>query len=131
MANATDIPTKSASPMSTTVGCGSCSYVYNSTDGCYHRQAFGCAANCSCAPIICGLGSQLIQFLYPKSVNQSVGVLLPCTMSGSDEESCVNSLLEVLSSLKDSAAFWKKVCIGLGVLSGLLAIGLVVALVVR
>ena len=32
---------------------------------------------------------------------------------------------------KDAATFWKRVSIGLGVLSGLLAIGLVVALIYR
>jgi hypothetical protein len=131
MANATDIPRKTASPMSTSPGCGRCSYTYNITDGCYHRQSYGCSANCSCSPIICGLGSQLIQALYPGSTKQSVGVSLPCTSAGSDEEACANSLLEVIRRRKDAVIFWQRVSIGLGLLSGLLVIGLVVAVIYR
>jgi hypothetical protein len=131
MANATDTPRKTASPKSTSPGCGSCSYTYNITDGCYHRQSYGCSANCSCSPIICGLGSQLIQALYPGSAKASVGVSLPCTSAGSDEEACANSLLGVIRGLKDAATFWQRVSIGLGLLSGLLVIGLVVAVIYR
>jgi hypothetical protein len=130
MANATDTPRKTVSPMSTT-GCGNCTYSYNNTDGCYHRQSYGCSANCSCAPIICGLGSQLIQCLYPSSKKASVGVALPCSPSGSDEEASANSLLEVIRGLNGATTFWKRVSIGLGLLSGLLVIGLVVAVLYR
>jgi hypothetical protein len=131
MANATDIPRKTASPMSTSRGCGSCTYTYNSTDGCYHRQSYGCSANCSCSPIICGLGSQLIRALYPGSAKASVGVSLPCSSAGSDEEAAANSLLDVIRAIKAATTFWMRVSIGLGVLSGLLAIALVVAVIYR
>jgi hypothetical protein len=130
MANATDIPRKTAAPLSTS-GCGSCTYAYNSTDGCYHRQSFGCSANCSCSPIICGLGSQLIQALYPGSAKATVGVFLPCSSAGSDEEAAANSLLELIRGIKAATTFWFRVSIGLGVLSGLLAIGLVIAVLYR
>ncbi len=131
MANATDIPRKTASPLSTSRGCGSCTYTYNITDGCYHRQSYGCSANCSCSPIICGLGSQLIQALYPGSAKSTGGVSLPCTSAGSDEEASANSLLEVIRRMKEGTTFWMRVSIGLGVLSGLLVIGLIVAVLYR
>ena len=61
---------------------------------------YGCSANCSCSPIICGLGSQIIQALYPGSAKSTAGVSLTCTSAGSDEEACANSLLEVIRGLK-------------------------------
>ncbi len=131
MAKATDAPKKTARAVNQTGGCGSCTYTYNITDGCYHRQSYGCSSNCSCSPIICGLGSQLIQSLYPETKKPSVGVSLPCSPSGSDEEASARSLIEVIGRLTSAATFWRRVSIGLGLLSGLLAIGLVVAILYR
>ena len=130
MANASEtVPDTATRPQ---VGaCGSCTYVYNRTDGCYHRQSFGCTGNCTCSAMICGLGSQILQRLFPTSANATVGVVLSCSASGSDEESCANSLLDLVGGLAAKTTFWKRATIGLGVLSGLLAIGLVVALVYR
>jgi hypothetical protein len=130
MASAAEAPPSSA-PRHSLSGCGSCSYVYSSTDGCYHRQSYGCSAGCTCSPLICGLGSLLIQLLKPESVANAVPVSLPCSASGSDDEACARSLIEVIRGLISAATFWRRVSIGLGILSGLLAIGLVVALVYR
>ncbi len=130
MASAAEARPQSA-PRRPLSGCGNCSYVYNGSDGCYHRQSFGCSPNCTCSLLICGLGSLLIQCLWPDSVTNAVGVTLPCSSSGSEDEACARSLSEVVRGLKTGAAFWRRVSIGLGILSGLLAIGLVVAIVYR
>jgi hypothetical protein len=130
MAIADEAPPKS-SPRRPFGGCGNCTYTYNATDGCYHRQSFGCSTNCTCSLMICGLGSLLIQCLWPDSVTKLVPVALPCSSSGSEDEACARSLIEVVRGLTTGAAFWRKVSIGLGILSGLLAIGLVVAIVYR
>jgi hypothetical protein len=118
-------------PLRAVASCGSCTYVYNSTDGCYHRQSFGCTSNCTCSPIVCGLGSQLIQFLRPDSVGTSVAVALPCSSAGSDEEWRAHAIIGAIRGVAAAATFWRRVSLGLGVLSALLAIGLVVALVYR
>ena len=87
MANASETLPDTA--IRTQVGaCGSCTYTYNQTDGCYHRQSFGCNGNCTCSAMICGLGSQILRRLFPASANATVGVVLSCSASGSDEESC-------------------------------------------
>jgi hypothetical protein len=112
-------------------GCGRCTYVYSQTDGCYHRRSFDCAGDCTCAPVIRGLGSQILQRLFPASVRSAAGVSLACSPAGSDEESCANSLLDLIVGLAAATAFWKRACIGLGALSVLVAIGLVIALVYR
>jgi hypothetical protein len=131
MASATEAPPTTLAPRHPLSSCGACSYVYNSTDGCYHRQTFRCSSGCTCSPLICGLGSLLIQLLKPETVAQAVPVLLPCSASGSDEEAVARSLVEVVRGLISGEVFWKRVSIGLGILSVLLAIGLVVALVYR
>jgi hypothetical protein len=130
MASAAQAPPKSL-PRRPFGACGNCTYTYNKSDGCYHRQSYGCSANCTCSLIICGLGSLLIQLLWPQSVTNAVGVSLPCSSSGSDDEACARSLIEVVRGLMTAEIFWRRVSIGLGILSGLLAIGLVVALVYR
>jgi hypothetical protein len=130
MASATEAPPKTT-PRSLLGRCGNCSYTYNPTDGCYHRQSNGCTGGCTCSPLICGLGSLLVQALWPDSVTNAVSALLPCSASGSDEEAIARSLVEVVRGLIAAETFWRRVSIGLGILSGLLAIGLVVALVYR
>jgi hypothetical protein len=130
MASTAEAPPKSA-PRSSSGTCGSCSYLYSITDGCYHRQSYHCSAGCTCSPLICGLGSLLIQVLWPDSVTNALGVSLPCSSSGSDDEAAARSLIEVVRGLKTAETFWRRVSIGLAILSGLLAIGLVVALVYR
>jgi hypothetical protein len=130
MTSAAEAPPKSA-PQSSSGTCGKCSYLYHTSDGCYHRQSYGCSAGCNCSPLICGLGSLIIQLLWPTSLTSSVPVWLPCSSSGSDDEAVARSLLEVIRGLKTAAIFWRRISIGLGILSGLLAIGLVVALVYR
>ena len=82
--------------------------------------------------MICGLGSQLIQSLYPGSTEATVGVSSALFLRrGPTRRQCANSLLELIGGLTSAATFWKRVSIGLGVLSGLLAIGLVVAMMYR
>jgi hypothetical protein len=130
MASAAEAPPRSARRGSSG-SCGSCSYLYSPTDGCYHRRSYGCSPNCTCSLLICGLGSLLIQLLWPESVTNALGVSLPCSPSGSDDEAVARSLIEVVRRVKSAATFWRRVSIGLGILSGLLAIGLVVALVYR
>jgi hypothetical protein len=130
MASAAEAPPIS-SPSIPASGCGNCTYAYNPTDGCYHRRSFGCSGNCTCALMICGLGSLLIQRLYPESVANGATVALPCSSSGSDDEAGARSMIEVVRGLTTRAAFWRNVSIGLGILSGLLAIGLVIAIVYR
>jgi hypothetical protein len=132
MAVATGTPS-SVNPRATFGGCGGCTYTYDPDGGCYNRQGAGnCSGNCSCAPFICGLGSQIIQRLRPETMTSAAAVALNCGTETTEDKWIARALIELAS--KQSAppsAFWKYVSIGLGVLSALLAIGLVIALVNR
>jgi hypothetical protein len=112
-------------------GCGGCTYTYDPQGGCYNRQGAGnCSGSCRCSPFICGLGSQIIQQLRPDSVT-SAAVSMNCLTAASDEEWIARALIELAAEQSAPSAFWKHVSVGLGVLSALLAIGLVLALVYR
>jgi hypothetical protein len=108
-------------------GCGSCSYVYNSDDGCYQREAMNCTSGCTCPPLICGLTSALMQHMHPESVTRAASVLWSCS-SSDGEQANAQLLFGVLTSLVSSVTFWRRVAIGLGIVSALLIVGLIFAL---
>jgi hypothetical protein len=113
-------------------GCGGCTYTYDPEGGCYNRQGAGnCSGNCSCAPFICGLGSQIIQRLRPETVTSAAAVALNCGAETTEDKWIAKALIELAAERFAPSAFWKYVSVGLGVLSALLAIGLVVALINR
>jgi hypothetical protein len=102
MARATKTPRKSATQPK--LGpCGSCSYLFNPTDGCYHRKSNGCFGGCSCPPLICGLGSLLLQLLRPDTVLSPVPVFLSCSAAASDDEWCAKALHEVIIGMTTPA----------------------------
>jgi hypothetical protein len=114
-------------------GCGGCSYVFNRTDGCYHLQTSNCQTPCSCPPLICGLGSSILQIVYPESVAQLAPVGFPC-ISGTaldGDEGCALVLCDLFGEQATAARFWKRVSIGLGIASALLLAGLVVVALTR
>ena len=131
MAVATGTPS-SVNPRATFGGCGGCTYTYDPDGGCYNRQGAGnCTGGCRCSPFICGMGSQIIQYLRPETVTSGAAVSMNCLNAASDEEWIARALIELAAEQSAPSAFWKYVSIGLGVLSALLAIGLVLALVYR
>jgi hypothetical protein len=126
MANATE--TLSAEPVPPHVDVAvNCTYVYSKQDGCYHRQG----TNPNCPALVCGVGATILQLLQPDTVTAAAPVCLSCAPMDSEAEWCARALHQLLIDTASSATFWKRVSIGLGVLSGLLAIGLVIALVYR
>jgi F0F1-type ATP synthase membrane subunit c/vacuolar-type H+-ATPase subunit K len=113
-------------------GCGGCTYTYDPEGGCYTRQGAGnCTGDCRCSPIICGLGSQIIQQLRPETVTSDIAVGLSCFTAASDDEWIAKALLELAAERTSPAAIWKRVSIAMGILAVLLAVGLVIALVSR
>lgn len=113
-------------------GCGGCTYTFNSGTGCYDRQgAGGCTGACRCAPIICGLGSQVIQRLRPATVTSAAAVSLNCAVAASDDAWLVQALIDLAQQQIPAQFPWRRACIGLGVLSVALAIGLAAALLSR
>jgi hypothetical protein len=83
--------------------CGSCSYAFNKTDGCYHRQSNGCSKGCSCPPPICRLGSLLLQRLRPDTVLSAVPLSLSCSSAASVDEWCATALHEVITGMTTPA----------------------------
>jgi F0F1-type ATP synthase membrane subunit c/vacuolar-type H+-ATPase subunit K len=111
-------------------GCGSCTYNYSQQDGCYYRQGTGgCTGACSCSPVICGLGALLIKLLQPDTVTAGASFSLACLVAANDDDWLSKALHEHVAGDSSPAVFWKRVSIGLGVLSALLVFGLVVAIV--
>jgi hypothetical protein len=114
-------------------GCGGCSYVFNQTDGCYHLQTRNCQTPCSCPPLICGLGSRILQIVHPDSVEQLAPVGWPC-ISGTaldGEEGCALVLCDLFAEQAAAARRWKRVSIGLGIAAALLLAGSVVVALTR
>src|SRR5437016_1280642 len=110
-------------------GCGSCTYLFGG-DRCYHRQSINCRASCTCPPLICGLPSAFLQILYPESVTSLAPISWPCTagaVAGGDDANA-KILYDMMVELAAATRFWKRVCIGLGIVCGLLLAGLVFAL---
>jgi hypothetical protein len=98
MASATKKPRKTA--IRPKLGpCGSCSYAFNRTDGCYHRQSSGCSSGCSCPPLICGLGSLLLQRLRPETVLSTVPISFACSSAASVEVWCAEAIHEVIIAM--------------------------------
>ena len=113
-------------------GCGGCTYTYNQTDGCYHRQKNNCTGGCTCSPLVCGLAAQVIRLLKPKTASAAATpVSLTCLQTTSEEEWCARALYDLATGKSSPAAFWRRVSVGLGALSGVLAIGLVVSMMYR
>jgi hypothetical protein len=113
-------------------GCGGsgCSYVFSPIDGCYHLQNSDCQTPCSCPPLICGLASKLLQLVHPESLGGQAAVRWPC-LSGPALDGDEGSALVLCDLFAEQAAavrFWKRVGIGLAIVSALLLAGLVVAL---
>ena len=109
-------------------GCGSCGYTYNSQDGCYQRASSGCNSGCSCPPLICGLTSLILQLIYPESVSVAKPVSWACS-SDEDEQGHAYVIFGLMIGLASALNFWRRVAIGLGIVSVLLLAGLVLALV--
>jgi hypothetical protein len=109
-------------------GCGGgCSYVFDPTDGCYHLQNSSCQTPCSCAPLICGLASRLLQVVHPESVEGPAAVRWPCLPSPAldGDEGPALVLCDLFAEQAAAARRWKRIGIGLTIASALLLAGLV------
>jgi hypothetical protein len=84
--------------------CGGCSFTFNVTDGCYHRQSNGCTGGCSCPPLICGLGSLLLQLLRPDSLQPDAIVGMSCSSAATPDEWCARALHEMIFEMTNPTA---------------------------
>ena len=108
-------------------GCGSCTYVFNSTDGCYHRERISCNSGCTCGPLICGVTAGLLKLMHPASVSNAVGVAWSCSPPSEEADGDARVIFGLLTNLASALTFWRRVAIGLGIISALLMAGLVFA----
>jgi hypothetical protein len=112
-------------------GCGSgCSYTLNPADGCYYLQNNNCQKPCACPPMICGLAAQILHVVYPESVQELAPVGWPCLASTvlEGDEGTALVLCDLFAEQAAAARRWKRIGIGLAIVSALLLVGLMVAL---
>jgi hypothetical protein len=71
-----------------------------------------------------------MQILHPESVTSLAPISWPCTSAAAADSDTANAriLHDLLVELAAATKFWQRVCIGLGILCGLLVVGLVFAL---
>jgi hypothetical protein len=120
-----------------TAGCTGtgCTYKFNIQTDCYDLQSMSCG-NCSCASNICGFEALVIAAIHPESVasalaGTAIAIPFPCTANQQFKETYKTILTSLLKHLVDDVVFWRRVSIGLAVMSALLAVGLVYALFFR
>jgi hypothetical protein len=107
--------------------CGDC--IYTLQDGCYNRSGGECGGRCSCPSSICGALVLVLRILCPSAFSpDQTTITRACTSGPNPEASLIEALSQLVLVYIDDVRFWKRITIGLAVLSALLLAGLAFAL---
>jgi hypothetical protein len=102
-------------------GCGNCTYVLQG--GCYNRVGAHCGKGCTCLSCFCGGFAAVLKRLSPSCIQPDGAITRPCTKLNASAYTIEVLSLIALEQLA-RAIFWKRMGMGLCVVSALLLAGL-------